>query len=45
MEVCATDLFWYLVEEKGQVVPSAGPSTYTKTVTMKEDEWERFKTI
>ena len=43
--MCATDLFWYLVEEKGQVVPSAGPSTYTKTVTMKEDEWERFKTI
>ena len=45
MDVCATDLFWYLVEEKGQVAPSAGPSTYTKTVTMKEDEWERFKTV
>ena len=45
MDVCATDLFWFLVEEKGQVVPSKGPSTYTKTVTMKEEEWERFKTV
>lgn len=45
MEVCATDLFWYLVEEKGQVVPSSGPAQYTKTVAMKEEEWERFKTV
>lgn len=43
--MCATDLFWYLVQEKGQVVPSTGPSTYTKTVTMKEEQWERFKTV
>ena len=45
MEVCATDLFWYLVEEKGQVVPSSGPAQYTKTVAMQEEEWERFKTV
>ena len=45
MEVCATDLFWYLVEQKGQVVPSSGPAQYTKTVAMKEEEWERFKTV
>ena len=45
MDVCATDLFWYLVEKKGQVVPATGASKYTKTVTMKEEEWERFKTI
>ena len=45
MDVCATDLFWYLVEKKGQVVPATGASKYSKTVTMKEEQWERFKTI
>jgi hypothetical protein len=45
MDVCATDLFWYLVEEKGGVLPSKGPATFAKKVTMKEDEWERFKTV
>ena len=44
-DVCATELFWHLVEEKGKVSPATGKQTFVKPFTMLETTWERFKTV
>ena len=44
-DVCATELFWHLVEEKGKVSPATGKQTFVQPFTMLETTWERFKTV
>ena len=44
-DVCATELFWHLVEEKGKVSPATGKQTFVQPFTMLEATWERFKTV
>ena len=44
-DVCATEMFWHLVEEKGKVSPATGKQTFVQPFTMLETTWERFKTV